>query len=72
MYCLADPGKVYAVYFPKGGDVSLSIENPDRRLRMSWFDPMIPTFHVSEDVTDESSVRLKSPNTDHEWCVLLK
>ena len=71
-YCLADPGKVYAVYFPKGGDVALSIENPGRSLRMSWFDPMIAKFHAPVGVSGESSVRLRSPNTDHEWCVLLK
>ena len=71
-HCLADPGKVYAVYLPRGGDILLSIENPDRRLKLSWFDPMTSTFHEAVDVTDESSVRLKSPNTDHEWCVLLR
>ena len=71
-YCLANPGKVYAVYFPKGGDVHLSIENSDQHLKLSWFDPMTSTFLEAVDITDKSSVRLKSPNTEHEWCVLLK
>jgi hypothetical protein len=71
-YCLADPGKAYAVYFPKGGDVALAIENPERSLRMSWFDPMTAKFHAPAGIASETSVRLKSPDTAHEWCVLIK
>ena len=25
-YCLADPGKTYAVYLPRGGDVTIKLE----------------------------------------------
>ncbi len=71
-YCLAAPGEVYAVYFPGGGDVLLSIQNPDGRLKMSWFDPLTSSFNPPVDVTGERSVRLKSPDTQHEWLVLLK
>ena len=53
-------------------DYVLSIKNPDRSLRMSWFDPMTAKFHAPTGVSSGSSVRLKSPDTEHEWCVLLK
>jgi len=37
-YCIANPGKIYAVYFPRGGKARLTIENPQRSLKLRWFD----------------------------------
>ena len=34
-YCLAKPGEIYAVYLPKGGDVSIKLERG--RYEAKWF-----------------------------------
>jgi hypothetical protein len=35
-YCLAKPGEIYAVYLPKGGDVTIKLEPGS--YKVSWFD----------------------------------
>ncbi|HUT63234.1 MAG TPA: hypothetical protein VMZ04_04670 [Anaerolineae bacterium] len=37
-YCLADPGKVYAVYFPNGGKARLRIREDEKSHVVKWFD----------------------------------
>ena len=34
-YCLADPGKTYAIYLPKGGQVTVQLQ--PGRYRAFWF-----------------------------------
>jgi hypothetical protein len=43
--CLAKPGKLYIVYLPDGGEVS--IENIPSEFSLKWFDPKKGEF-VSE------------------------
>lgn len=37
-YCLAEPGRIYAVYLPKGGNVTIKLEPGDYQVR--WFSAM--------------------------------
>ncbi|MBN1291774.1 MAG: hypothetical protein JXB48_08030 [Candidatus Latescibacteria bacterium] len=37
-YCLANPGKVYAVYFPNGGKARLEASDTDKGYKVRWFD----------------------------------
>jgi len=71
-YCLANPGEVYAVYFPKGGSVTLSIDNPNIRMQENWFDPETAEFLDARNIMNETSVTLTSPDTSHTWLVLVK
>ena len=70
-YCLADPGNVYAVYFPRGGSVTLSIDNPNIRMQENWFDPETAEFLDARTIMSETSVTLTSPDTSQTWLVLV-
>ncbi len=37
-YCLAEPGKQYAVYFPDGGAVKLDVSKAKGPLQVRWLD----------------------------------
>lgn len=70
-YCLVDPGRVYAVYFPRGGEARLSIENQDRKLTLRWFNPLKATFLESTAIKEKKSVRLKTPTKGCVWLALI-
>jgi len=38
-YCLADPGRQYVVYLPKGGEVTLDLATAQGALAVEWFEP---------------------------------
>jgi len=68
-YCLADPGQVYAVYFPAGGEVVLRTEGGPFILR--WFDPETVTFDPAEPA-GAGAVRLRPPDASQVWLALLR
>lgn len=70
-YCLANPGSVYAVYFPKGGNVKVTIVNHSFRTRERWFDPEIAQFLDTENIGSGNLVTLNSPDTLQTWLVLV-
>ena len=45
-FCLADPGSVYALYFPRGGDVTLDVP-AGQTWRVRWFDVETGVFSDS-------------------------
>jgi len=67
-YCLARPGRVYALHFPTGGEVVLHAEGGHFTLR--WFDPETCTFAAAEPVGGGG--RLRTPNTLQIWLALLR
>ena len=71
-YCLAIPGQVYALYFPRGGKVRLAIDNPDRALKLRWFDPWTAEFGKPDTITAGGSVILQSPDTEQIWLALIQ
>lgn len=72
-YCLASLRRnIYAVYFPKGGDVKLSIENENHHLRFQWFDPLTVSFTKSVQIKESNSIILNSPDKRQTWLALLK
>jgi len=68
-YCLASPGRVYALYFPTGGEVVLHTEGGPFTLR--WFDPQTSTFRP-EELVSGNAVPLRTPDTSHIWLALLE
>ncbi len=38
-YCLAEPGSVYALYLPEGGDAVLDLTGHPGNFSVSWYDP---------------------------------
>jgi len=37
--CLAEPGKVYVVYLPRGGDVTVDLSAAHAPVTARWFNP---------------------------------
>jgi len=71
-YCLAQPGVVYALYFPKGGEVVLKLENPDVDWKVRWFDPQKAEFLPAEKHSKEELLTLTAPDTLQTWLVLVE
>ncbi|MFH0757590.1 MAG: DUF5060 domain-containing protein [Bacteroidota bacterium] len=75
-YCFANPGKVYAIYLPKGDGVSLDLTNHQGAYSMSWYDPtnggtMVPGEKTK--ITGGSLVDLgRSPEPRRDWVCLVR
>jgi hypothetical protein len=68
-YCLADPGHVYALYFPTGGEVVLHTAGGPFDLH--WLDLKTATFGPAKRV-GTAAVRLRTPDTSQVWLALLR
>jgi len=81
-YCLANPGHIYAVYFPRGGQVNLEVEKTKKDYRIRWFDTDSGSFfelkpaHIEYSFTRKAEGKrfmvLKSPSTNKTWLVLIE
>ncbi len=78
-YCLASPTRAreFAVYFPKGGEVKLTVPLRDNLYRARWInmetgvlDNPVDVPLIEED--QQYSVLLKSPDREKTWLVLVK
>jgi hypothetical protein len=69
-YCLAQPGKQYAVYFPDGGQVKLDVSAARGTLEVRWLDIARSTWQKSQTVGASKTLDLKSPNQGP-WAVLV-
>jgi hypothetical protein len=70
-YCLAVPGKAYALYFPKGGEVLLKIRARGK-LNIRWFD-----FNTAKLVGEPEAVkgvqaRVRTPDTKQMWLAIVE
>jgi hypothetical protein len=68
-YCLADPGKTYAVYLPHGGSVTIQLQ--PGRYRASWFSAM---SGENIDLPPVDGPEWKSPEAPdkNDWALLLR
>ena len=74
-WCLADEGKVYAIYLPDGGSPDLDI-NVDDTYSVQWYDPRNGGGLQNGSVTSLSGTGTKSlgeapSNTSSDWVVLV-
>lgn len=66
-FCLAVPGSAYAVYFPTGGDVELTLDA--KVVTVSWFSIVNAAFqNTIPTIVDRGTIRLKTPD-DGAWLV---
>lgn len=70
-YCIANPGKEYAVYFPNGGEVDLEVRGFGRPAVSRWLRIMKSEWTEPERIEGRSPVRLQCPSPDH-WAVLIQ
>lgn len=67
-YCLANPGKEYAVYFPNGGSVALDLSRAKGNLKAKWLDIDGRGWAKEDTLKGGGTVTLLSPGTGH-WAV---
>jgi hypothetical protein len=70
-YCLAEPGKQYAVYFPVGGEVQLDVSDAKGELRLKWLNIQKSEWREEEKISSGDSLTLKAPGEGH-WAALVQ
>jgi len=70
-YCLAHPGREYAVYFTNGGEVTLDIGAMTKPASVRWLDVMKSEWHKARRVEGAGKIKLKCPSAGY-WAVLVK
>ena len=68
-YCLAEPGKTYAVYLPGGGQFTIQLQ--PGHYQAYWFSPMTGEKIDLPDVDGASWTSPPSPDRN-DWAVLLR
>jgi hypothetical protein len=69
-YCIANPDKEYAVYFPNGGEVTLDIDSLNKPATIRWLDIMKSQWTNTEQIKSESKLKLNCPSKGY-WAVLV-
>ncbi len=69
-YCIANPGKEYAIYFPNGGQVTLDINPLKKTATVKWLDIMKSQWTKTERINSESKLKLSCPSKGY-WAVLV-
>lgn len=69
-YCLAEPGRQYAIYFPDRGDVTLDVSDSQGTLQLRWLDIPRSVWHPPQSVTGGDSLKLETPDQGS-WAVLV-
>jgi hypothetical protein len=70
-YCLAEPGRHYAVYFPDGGAVTLDVSAARGRLSVRWLDISRAAWHGPGTAAGGGMLELSAPGPGH-WAVLVQ
>jgi hypothetical protein len=60
-YCLANPGKEYLIYLPKGGDVTVDISAANGKFSMEWCHPVTGSVTPGEPAEGEAKRSFTSP-----------
>jgi hypothetical protein len=68
-YCLAEPGRCYAVYLPRGGKATVRLE--EGRYRASWFNPRSGETKALSAATGPAWTSPESPDSG-DWALLLR
>ncbi len=70
-YCLANPGKQYAIYFPNGGEVELDVSDAKSELTLKWLNILKSEWSGEESVSNGDSLALKAPGKGH-WAAFVQ
>ena len=69
-YCLADPGRQYAVYFSDGGAVTLDLSDAPENLTARWLNIQEAEWTEENSLRGGGRQRLTAPGERH-WAVLI-
>ena len=70
-YCMAQPGKEYAVYFPNGGAVKLDASAMKKAITVRWLNVVKSEWSPSESLTPTDTIALSCPADGH-WAVVVQ
>ncbi len=70
-YCLAEPGRQYAVYFPDGGEVSLDLGDAEGQLEMRWYEIEAGLWEEPEPVQGGGKLELACPGPG-QWAAVVR
>ncbi len=70
-YCIAHPGREYAVYFPDGGDVLLDISRLEKPAALTWLNILKSRWSQARPIRGQNKIKLACPSRDY-WAVLIK
>jgi hypothetical protein len=69
-YCIANPGKEYAVYFTNGGQVMLDISPLKKPAEVRWLDIMKSKWTTNQQTESESKIKLSCLSKGY-WAALI-
>jgi len=69
-YCIANPGKEYAVYFPNGGEVVLDIGSLKKPAEVRWLDIMKSKWANTQKIKSGAKLKLNCPSKGY-WAALI-
>ncbi|MFQ6035703.1 MAG: hypothetical protein ACE5NM_07630 [Sedimentisphaerales bacterium] len=70
-YCLANPAKEYAVYFPDGGQVTLDCSTLNKPITIRWLNIMKCQWLDTRRIEAKSRLKLQCPSRGY-WAVLIQ
>ncbi|MFH1719774.1 MAG: hypothetical protein ABIF19_20675 [Planctomycetota bacterium] len=70
-FCMANPGKEYAVYFPDGGDVMLDISGLQEPVTVRWLDIKESRWSETRKIESRDRLMLRCPSTGY-WAALVR
>lgn len=70
-YLLSQPGKQYAIYFPKGGEVTLDLTSVGKHWEIRWRNVLDGQIRKEEPVKGGGAVSIKTPGSGH-WLAVIK
>ena len=70
-YCLANPGREYALYFPDGGEVVLDVTGLASPATLRWLRVLDSEWREVEDTEAGRALMLRCPSKDY-WAVLVQ
>ena len=75
-WCLADPGSLYVVYLPEGGEAKIDLSGDNATYDLTWFNPRNGTTGsgTKASVKGGKQVSLGKPKQDtaEDWAIILK
>jgi hypothetical protein len=69
-FCLSEPGRQYAVYFPDSGAVKLDVSAAKGSIEIRWLDIARNVWQKRQTASGGGELELKTPGNGH-WAVLV-
>ena len=70
-YCLANPGKEYAIFFTNGGEVTLDTAALKKSAAVRWLDIMKCQWMPAQRIAPQVRLSLRCPSQGY-WAVLIQ